>query len=178
MIAYFLLDKPGGGKRPIGLLASLVGVWERLRKPYANEWLAAHPRAYDWASKGKTSVMAVWVQMVEDESLDIDREPGEDDEAAITVMLDLIKAFEKIRMRDLVEAAIALGVPSATTPCYGLDIFDALSSGQSRFILDTGASILSRGRWKHVWYSCIKALVDGTFGRSGHEMASETVPLC
>ena len=73
LIAYFLLDKPEGGKRPIGLLASLVRVWERLRRSYANEWLAAHPRAYDWASKGKTSEMAVWVQMVEDESLDIDR---------------------------------------------------------------------------------------------------------
>ena len=111
MIAYFLLDKPGGGKRPIGLLASLVRVRERLRQPYANEWLSAHPRAYDWASKGKTSEMAVWAQMIEDESLDIDREPGEDDEAAITVMLGLTKAFEKIRMRDLVEVAMRWEFP-------------------------------------------------------------------
>ena len=111
LISYFLFDKQGGGKRPIGLLASLVRVWERLRKPYANEWLAAHPRAYDWASKGKTSEMAVWAQMIEDESLDIDREPGEDDEAAITAMLDLIKASEKIRMRDLVEAAMRWEFP-------------------------------------------------------------------
>ena len=48
--------------------------------------------------------MAVWTQMVEDETLyGIKRE---DDEFAITVMPDLIQVFETIRMRDRVETII------------------------------------------------------------------------
>ena len=84
LIAYFLLDNSSGGK---GCIDDLLP-----------------SRVYDWTSKDNTSEMAVWTQMVEDETLDgIKRE---DDEFAITVMPDLIQVFETIRMRDRVETII------------------------------------------------------------------------
>ena len=48
--------------------------------------------------------MAVWTHMVKDGTLN-DVERG-DDESAITVMPDLVKVFETIRMRDLLETVI------------------------------------------------------------------------
>ena len=52
--------------------------------------------------------MAVWSQMVEDEILGCDDADaaGDDSEALISDMLDLIKAFKKIRRKDLVAAAL------------------------------------------------------------------------
>eukprot|EP00973_Karenia_brevis_P085011 11797564-Karenia_brevis.AAC.1 len=53
-LLYFLIPKLDGGNRPIGIMASLVRLWERLRKPVMAEWLRAHSREYDWAAVGKS----------------------------------------------------------------------------------------------------------------------------
>ena len=44
-IFYFLIPKLTGGLRPIGLMASLVRTWERMRRPVMQEWLSNRERS-------------------------------------------------------------------------------------------------------------------------------------
>ena len=48
-----LIPKPKGGKRPIGLLAALVRLWERMRIPEVRRWKQTAFRDYNWAAKGQ-----------------------------------------------------------------------------------------------------------------------------
>ena len=59
---YFLIPKTEGGLRPIGIMASLVRVWEQLRKPVMAKWLAEQGRSYDWAVVGRSAEAAVWAE--------------------------------------------------------------------------------------------------------------------
>ncbi len=63
-LLYYLIPKAGGGERPIGMMASLVRVWERLRKPEILAWMRAERREYDWAVVGRSSEAAVWEQLL------------------------------------------------------------------------------------------------------------------
>eukprot|EP00959_Pyramimonas_sp_CCMP1952_P138815 2905559-Pyramimonas_sp.AAC.1 len=54
------IPKREGGVRPIALLAALVRVHGRLRRPM---WEATHTRGYWWASAGKSCDRAVWQQL-------------------------------------------------------------------------------------------------------------------
>ena len=48
-----LIPKVSGGRRPIGLLATLVKVWELARKQQVIEWRKASGRQYDWICQRK-----------------------------------------------------------------------------------------------------------------------------
>ena len=39
--------KPTGGRRPIAVLATVLRVWERVRKPLVREWIACNHKEYD-----------------------------------------------------------------------------------------------------------------------------------
>ena len=51
-LIYFLVPKTPTGERPIGLMPSIVRVWERMRKPILDQWMISQTRSYDWACKG------------------------------------------------------------------------------------------------------------------------------
>ena len=50
-LIYFLVPKTPTGERPIGLMPSIVRVWELVRKPTLDQWMISQTRSYDWASK-------------------------------------------------------------------------------------------------------------------------------
>jgi hypothetical protein len=108
---YFLVPKATSGERPIGLMATLVRTWERLRRPVMLQWMNEQKRPYDWSCVGKTAESAVWQQLVAAEGLDLD----DDCESAIvrgTVLLDLIKCFENIALAHVWLWGRHWGVPS------------------------------------------------------------------
>ena len=46
MVFIFLLDKPSGGTRPIGLFTALYRLWAKLRQADAARWAGLHDRAF------------------------------------------------------------------------------------------------------------------------------------
>ncbi len=85
-----LIPKPAGGRRPIGLLASLVRLWERVRRPYVVDWRVKVHREYNWMARGRGAARAVWAQTVVEEAA---RQRGL---ASAAVLIDLVKAFEMV----------------------------------------------------------------------------------
>ena len=55
-----LIPKAAGGRRPVGLLPSLVRLWERARKPEIRKWREANERSYDWMRGGRGAERSVW----------------------------------------------------------------------------------------------------------------------
>jgi len=109
---YFLIPKPGGGLRPIGLLPSTVRIWERLRRPVMHQWMQSQARDYDWAAVGKTAEAATWHQLVLSEGVDVSTDSW-DAPAVATVLLDLVKCFEKVQLDHVWRWGCYWGVPRA-----------------------------------------------------------------
>ncbi len=85
-----LIPKEAGGRRPIGLLASFVRLWERVRAPHVRQWRLDCRRSYNWSAPGRSAERAAWVQTVTDEAA---RERGM---VSASTLIDLVKAFEHI----------------------------------------------------------------------------------
>ena len=102
-----LIPKDAGGKRPIGLIASLPRIWARVRRPYVRRWREAAGRQYNWMDRGKGASRAVWVQSVMEEAA---RQRGL---ASGAVLLDLVKAFEQILLAEVWQAGGRNGFPTA-----------------------------------------------------------------
>ncbi len=100
-----LIPKPSGGRRPIGLLASLVRFWERIRRPILRTWRAEADRPYNWMGKGRGAQRAVWVQSVMDEAC---KQRGMSTGA---VLVDLVKAFEQVVLAIVWREGVARGFP-------------------------------------------------------------------
>ncbi len=100
-----LIPKATGGRRPIGLLASLVRIWERVRRPYVIGWRAKVHRDYNWMSRGRGSARAVWAQTVMEEAA---RQRGL---ASAAVLVDLVKAFEMVILARVWSDGLKLGFP-------------------------------------------------------------------
>ena len=47
-----LYEKAQGGFRPIGLLPTIIRLWEYCRKPYLWDWEKENQRGYNWAAPG------------------------------------------------------------------------------------------------------------------------------
>ena len=86
------IPKAGGGRRPVGLLASLVRLWERVRKPVVAGWRCTIERSYNWAAKGRSTEAAVWKQSIQAEAA---RASGLEPAACL---IDLVKAFEMVKL--------------------------------------------------------------------------------
>ena len=67
-ILISLFPKPDGGRRPIGLLPSLVRLWERVRKPVVLQSRRTVERDYNWAAKGRSPQAAMWRQALRAEA--------------------------------------------------------------------------------------------------------------
>ena len=105
-ILIALIPKSSGGTRPIGLLAALVKLWERVRKPIVADWRKTVERSYNWAAKGKSPQAAVWRLALRTEAA-IAR--GEEAAAAL---IDLAKAFEYVRLELVWEAGLRWNFPA------------------------------------------------------------------
>ncbi len=96
-IFFHLIPKLSGGLRTIGVLAALVRLWEALRAEDFACWMQRHSREYDWACRGRSPEAAVWRQLLFAETLD----PAADaltDKAHVTVLLDIVKCFERLTL--------------------------------------------------------------------------------
>lgn len=109
LTVYVMLPKEGGGDRPIGIMAGWVRLWERARLPDMKIWLQSATRPYDYAQVGCTAESAVWLQLLEGEALgmaDGPREPG-----MVTILCDLVKCFERIKLRHIWHWALHWRMP-------------------------------------------------------------------
>ncbi len=100
-----LIPKPAGGRRPIGLLASLVRLWERARRPYIVDWRVKVHREYNWMVRGRGAARAVWAQSVVEEAA---RQRGL---ASAAVLIDLVKAFEMVVLARVWHDGMGLDFP-------------------------------------------------------------------
>ena len=62
LVLICLLPKPCGGKRPIGLLPSIVRWWMRARIDVVRAWQTSNERAYFYAGKCKGAAVSAWKQ--------------------------------------------------------------------------------------------------------------------
>ena len=101
-ISIAQIPKSDGGRRPIRLLPV---VWERVRQPVVAAWRLQVCRPYNWAAKGRGFEAAVWRTAVETEAAVARAE----DSAA--TLLDLVKAYEMVKLELVWWARLRLGSP-------------------------------------------------------------------
>ena len=108
MISVLLIaqiPKPDGGRRPIGLLPTMVRVWEKLRKPVMESWRTTVVRSYNFAAKGKSSETAAWLQA---HKAELTASKGG---FSAAVLYDLVKAFEMVRLELVWAAGLRMHCP-------------------------------------------------------------------
>ena len=101
-----LIPKPDGGRRPIGLLPSVTRWWMRIRLDVVRVWQAAHERPFFYAGPRKGAEVAAWKHAARSE---LARASSAIDYAAL--LLDLVKAFERVSHEWLVVHAIKFQYP-------------------------------------------------------------------
>ena len=99
-----LIPKACGGLRPIGLMPMVVRLWMRARLDVARGWQGRNDRPYLYAGPGKGAVSASWKQAAWAEFA----AQSQQLEYAV-VLLDLVKAFERIQYWYLVQQALKYG---------------------------------------------------------------------
>ena len=100
-----LIPKATGGRRPIGLLAFVVRLWERARKPVVEGWRDTCARRYDWMAKGKGAERSVWAQALYEEAAVAERR------STASVLFDLVKAFEQVVLGRVWECGLKHSMP-------------------------------------------------------------------
>ena len=102
-----LIPKPTGGRRPVGLVASLPRIWDRIRRRELEKWRGTYSREYNWMTKGRGSERAVWAQSIEEEAALFDGKKSS------AVLIDLVKAFEKVTLDTVWRGGIEAKFPAA-----------------------------------------------------------------
>ena len=97
-LLYFLLLKDSGKDRPIGLISTMARWWEHLREPEVNQWKLKCAKAWDWSGTGSGAEAAAWEALVAHEADDITCTDPESEMEA-TVIMDLVKAFERVSLK-------------------------------------------------------------------------------
>ena len=100
-----LIPKASGGKRPIGVLATIMRLWEAIRKPVVWQWRSRNTRPYNWATAGRSAEAAIWGQALKD---DVAKARGK---VCGAVLYDLVKAYEYVKLELIWEAGIAMDFP-------------------------------------------------------------------
>ena len=121
-LLLMLVGKDDGGGRPIALQCSLQRVYEGARDPLFAAWDRTYARPYDYAGRGRAGHKAVWRSMLEDEAYD------GTGLVSTTVLTDLAKAYEKVKLNLLWLLAVATGMPQvvvmlALENYYGMRYF-------------------------------------------------------
>jgi hypothetical protein len=91
IILICLIPKSDGGRRPIGLLPSVVRWWMRIRLDVVRTWQAANERPFFYAGPRKGAEVAAWKHAARSE---LAQTQSAIDYAAL--LLDLVKAFERV----------------------------------------------------------------------------------
>lgn len=105
VVVVVLLPKTDGGFRPIGPIPNAPRIWMRLSRPIAKKWEIECDRDYLYAGAGRGSTVAAWKQAARGE---LAAATGND---YAQVLLDLVKAFDRIPYRVLLREATQLGYP-------------------------------------------------------------------
>ena len=105
VVVIVLLPKGDGTFRPIGLLPHLPRVWMRARRDEAKQWENSCDRKFLYAGTGRGSTVAAWKQAARAEVA------AASGEKYAQVLLDLVKAFERIPYRVLLREALRLNYP-------------------------------------------------------------------
>ncbi len=100
-----LIPKSAGGRRPIGILASLVRWWERVRQPEIQKWRSEQAREYNYSARGRRADQAVWRQALTNEAA-----KARGLQSAAT-LVDLVKAFEMVLLQEVWASAIRHNFP-------------------------------------------------------------------
>ena len=87
-----LIPKLSGGMRPIGLMATLIRIYERVRRNLVARWREENCEDFNYMANGRSSIDAVWNQSVRDEAA------ARKGILSASALLDLIKAFESVRL--------------------------------------------------------------------------------
>ena len=104
-IVLFLLEKPAGGFRPIGLFSAAYRIWGRARRTAASAWEAANSRSYLGASAFCGASDVIWRQALRSE---LGVRSGD---VAVSVLWDLYKFYERIPLDVLLARADMLNFP-------------------------------------------------------------------
>ena len=88
-MSFPLVDKPGGGHRAILSQPALVRNWEKLRKPFAQDYVQSHDRPYWGLGKSRCPESIIYTQAARIEAGTVD--PAI---VAIAVQLDGVKYYE------------------------------------------------------------------------------------
>ena len=91
IILICLIPKADGGRRPIGLLPSIIRGWMRIRLDLVRSWQSEHDRPYFYAGPGRGADIASWRQAARAELAASSRLMSYGN-----AMLDLVKAFERV----------------------------------------------------------------------------------
>ena len=106
LVVVSLIPKSDGGRRPIGLLPSLIRLWMRIRLEVAKEWQLANERAFFYAGPLKGANVAAWKQAAQAELASYSRF-----DEYLCMLLDLVKAFDRVPHKWLVLNAQHYGFP-------------------------------------------------------------------
>ena len=122
------------------LLAGLVRLWERARSLIIQKWRAGVARHYNWAAKGRSPQAAVWLHAFKAEAA------SAKGICSAAGLLDLVKAFEMVRLELVWFRGLELGFPALILRMV-LEIFSftrrLLLSGAVSDPVDTLSAILA-----------------------------------
>ena len=131
-----LIPKADGGRRPIGLLPSIVRWWMRVRLEVARRWQTLHDRPYFFAGPSRSATKAAWLQAARAELVSLARCIK-----YLAFLLDLIKAFERVPHEWLVEQAkkyeYSLSVLRLSIAAYRLPRTVSIAAVCSRLVVAT-----------------------------------------
>jgi len=103
LVLIVLLPKSDGGRRPIGLFVATIRIWARARADVARRWEAANARRTIYGGAGMGAQRAAWLSGFRAET------SAQSKLAFAQSLLDLVKAFEKVKHAILVDAAVRHG---------------------------------------------------------------------
>jgi hypothetical protein len=106
IVLICLIPKTDGGRRPIGLLPTVIRWWMRARLDVVRAWQNKHERVYFYAGPGKGAKVASWKQAARAELAQAI--PGTDYACSL---LDMVKAFERVPLDWLVRQGIRYTYP-------------------------------------------------------------------
>ena len=99
VFSFFLLPKPAGGFRTIGLLPDMYRIWAKIRMALVRDWHIRVPRNYFAVGPGKSTEDAVGRVLLASEHIDNSQE-------AACLILDIDKCCENVSHLRIQEAAI------------------------------------------------------------------------